>query len=850
MAFDYDGATVTVRLAPNDNLFTAAPTYSLDVSNDVRGQMVIRRSGRTDQLRDTQPGYATIVLNGRDRTYDASYGPAALVLDGSGGDYWSPGDVAAMAGATKIDLRFAISLVDWTPATDMAIFSQWGAAGQRACRAYIAATTGALTWVTSNDGTAVADAFTAGRFCTSDGQAVCGRITWEASTGTANFYIKRVPVERLRDETQSNDGWVLVGADATAGTTALFNSTTTVRIGLLGNNNDPLNGTVYYLQCAKVIDGTPFIVFDPADAASTSSTSWTGTLDGLSWAGTGGWTLRIQSDVYGLLGPGTPVEIKMSYAATEEKLFTGYLRRAPQRYPAMGTDAEVVLECVDMLAFLQDKPAPQTPAGIAFYATYGANMKAYWPLHEPTSALDISDDFGVSPGRWSGAGASGAATQPMFQTTTRALVSGVVGNTFVAPTTVGSSDFPQAVFLVNISAETDTFRLVVGDASLRFDINYGVGGVYRFQVDRGGTKDSSTFDERLPVGSHILVATDYGWFGLGAVLNYAGLASQLAYTTYGIGTHTGDTSATTGFYVTGDGATISDIAWCEANTVPEPVWRAARDGRFNDTGGERVGWLLDAAGIPSALRDISTDAATYMGTSTAGGTYGSLLRDVDNAESGRSFVNRDGKYTFYSRLWNHTATRATVTQATFDDTAGSDSYSDITLLPLDWSDVINECIVTLPNGARGVYRDQASRDAVGGWRTHTISAPCASPEDATSLARYIVEPRSFPRQRVSKITVKPRNKPSTLFAHVRDRNIGDRIVAKRSPTATLIPSSTTEPITMTCQIEGIEHRIHVNGTWETDFITGPAAMTSAEAGFITIDDTALGNYDAGLRFVP
>lgn len=64
------------------------------------------------------------------------------------------------------------------------------------------------------------------------------------------------------------------------------------------------------------------------------------------------------------------------------------------------------------------------------------------------------------------------------------------------------------------------------------------------------------------------------------------------------------------------------------------------------------------------------------------------------------------------------------------------------------------------------------------------------------------------------------------------------------------PTATTEPITAAVTVERISHVIDRAGTWVTTYLTSPAQMTAAEAGYLTLDDAVLGRLDAGLSFAP
>jgi hypothetical protein len=303
------------------------------------------------------------------------------------------------------------------------------------------------------------------------------------------------------------------------------------------------------------------------------------------------------------------------------------------------------------------------------------------------------------------------------------------------------------------------------------------------------------------------------------------------------------TAINNGLYVDGIGATVSDVAYGGDYTLTDLV-DAGATGRAFELSGARMNWLLDAAGVPAGLRDISTDTATYLGPSSAGGNFGDLCGQVAAAEAGRWFVTGAGVLTFRSHLWSHTAAAATTSQGTFNDSA-----ADVVISPADRAEVVNEVTVSLPNGTSGTARDEESI-ALYGVRSRSYSAPVASPEAAAGLAAYYVGLRAHPRMRCTSVTFDPRTAPSTLWPHMLGRKIGDRITVIRNPTATLTPASTTEPITMPVTIEGISRSFSAEGVCRVTWTTIPAPATSAEAGWFTLDDAVLGMLDAGISIMP
>lgn len=839
MTLLFNGCNVTVEAAFDDSLFAASPSWT-DITSYVRGKegISLRRSGRTSEIDAFQPGSAEIVCNLRNRALDPTYGPASVSFDGSGSDYWSCGDVAGFSGATTLDVRFAISADDWTPGGTQTIIGQWGAAGQRSWRV-ILNTTGTLSLFTSNDGTATSSAGSGVQFCAVNGQAVAGRVTW-TTAGTTSFYIKRSTKDRVVQDARSHDGWILVG-DGAGGTTSLFNSTANVVVAALADGTNAFDGTVYYASAATSMDDdTPLVAFWPKDAASSASTSWTGSVDGLSWVGSGTYVVDPQGLYYGRLLPGTPIRVSAVFNAVTYRLWYGYLRRAVLSYPSSGKDAIVRLQASDALAWLSDRDAPDTPFGLAIDAIGPTRLGTYWPLHEPLSTLEASDTEGTSTGQWPAYMDAGGQSQPDTNAPTRLLndiALRATGETHLGTVGIaGLSYQPAIAFWVHLPDEDATFR-VSAEISPGWIVtfNYKYGGI-SYAQESAVYDVGWYFEPAMAPGTHfVMVIAD----SFTRAIYVDGVLSSMS-----SGIDIGpilDTSGYGNLLVVGVGATVSDVLVGNPDYMTDiHTW-----GRVDESCGDRMERLLAAAGVPAGLMDMTTETGHFVGRTTAGGTYGELCRQVNAAAAGRLSVTGAGLIKFRTRQDAITESASITSQGTFSDT-----FVDIALQPADISDVINTAIVALPNGTAGSYSD-AESVALYGPQPASFSAPCRSPNDARSLAKHYVQLRNHPHTRVSSVSLKPRNSnlASTLFPHVLGRDIGDRITVTRNVTGTLKPSSTTTAVSAQVMIDGITHRI-TEDDWVTTWTTTPAPLTASEAGYLTPDDAVLGNVDAGLGAAP
>ena len=828
-----DGTTIAVQLAPDDTLFTESPTW-VAFTEEVR-DLSIQSSGRVSEIDQSQPGMMGVQVSNRDRLVDLAYGPASVAFDGSGSDYWSAGDLAAFSGATQLDVRAAVSLDDWTPSTSQTISAQQDTGtNQRSWQFYID-TSGFLALRTSSNGTASTTTTSGYRVSAVNGQTMCVRATWQ-STGAVYFYVKRPVKGRERAACMSHDGWAQQGAVGAGVAAALFNSTAAVTVGDRVASSEALDGSILYADARTTIDSdTLRFAFWPADAASSSATSWVATAGaGETWTKVGSSTITVQGEYYNRIGPGTPMRVVATRSAVDYVIGYSYLRRAPQAFPAMGLDSTVQLTGVDTLGWLAEQQAPSTPSQFGT-----GTVGHYWPLHEDNNVQQAGDAIGGLPGSWSQPRTAGGPTQPGAVTlATQALIEGTYLTTSEPDSSIDWSGGVQLKFSFYLPAENSIFRVLCSNGTNTTGVNYGVGGEY-YTMGNGGSV-AGLFDNRLTPGMHTFEMYSNAGSGGSVTAFFDG-----AIPVDGGGTRAA-VSAPNALYIDGSAAAVSDVALFQETTDVADAYLGASGGAGQTSAARMSSLLYGAMGNAPALWDITTDVSTYLGPTALGVSYGELCRQVNTAEQGRFHQDLDGTLIFRSRLWGMTATAATVSQATFGDGAGEVEYVDISVDPGGREDVINDVTVTLPNGASGHYVDTESV-AQFGRRTGSYSAPLASPADATGLARHIVGLRAWPQVRITNLVINP-VASDAAWTQVLTRKVGDRITVKRRTTDTLRPSVATQPISADVCIERIDHRITRSGEWRTTYLTTPAPPTAAEAGYFTFDDTVLGQFDAGLSF--
>ncbi len=834
MGLTIDGTDVTVEIAPDDTLWAVSPTW-VDISDSVRSIPIAATSGRTPAADVTQPGQLEVVVDNRDRAFDMAYGPARVTFDGSGGDYWSCPDDAGFAGAGALDVRVAVALDDWTPAAAQVLMGQFGAGGARSWAVYID-TTGYLALNTSTDGTAVVGRNSGAVVSGVNGQVMCVRVTWDNSSGTTTYYIKRTTAARCVADCQSDNGWTQLGTPDTGVTHSLFNSAAVIAVGSDSTGVSPVDGEVYYAQAAVTVGGTPECTFWPADAASAVATSWVSSAaSGETWTKTGSSTVHVQGAYYNRLTPGTPIRVYATRSGTDYPLWYGYVRRVSQEYAPAGVDAQARITATDGIGWLQDIAGPSSPA---MFDVFGMTGSA-WPMHEDPATPTAADVLGNSPGVWSGPRTAGNATQSGAPSMTGSRLLPGKYLTALEPLAITLADC-YIGFEVYMEDPASTWRVLWSDGTTTVGICYGVNGEYYTQDGTGVNRNY--FATRIPAGRHTVGAYVSGAGGAFANGNMVVDDEVL-----GASGATGSLVSTPGaLFVDGNLSTVSDV-YVASNLHAVNLYE---DGGLGQTAGERAAALLQTAGVwdglDGTLIDVTTVPSTYLGAVATGVSFGENMAQTAAAERGRWFANPDGTLTFRSRNWDITDSTATTSQATF----GEDDvpYAGIVVLPVDRADVVNDVTVTLPAGGSGRATDTESIAAYG-RRTLSVTAPLASADAATAMAADIVARKAWPKVRVSQLTLKP-TAGATVWTQVLTRGIGERITVQRDATGTLIPATTTDPIAVDVTVEQMTHSIDRNMTWTTTWQLAEAQPTAAEAGYFTLDDPVLGRLDAGIRFAP
>jgi hypothetical protein len=512
----------------------------------------------------------------------------------------------------------------------------------------------------------------------------------------------------------------------------------------------------------------------------------------------------------------------------------GYVQGWPQNYDVSNRDATVTVRCVDLFGYLANVETPDAVTLIG--NTVG--MRHRWRLNDGDD--QIRDSVGSRNGTVSPTGVERNAT---------ALTAFHDGSTYFDGT--GSAQIP-ITFLAETSAYSVSyvFRTIDDDTDFHVLFSANTGGIalgLYLNIDAGQLRWNLGPDvvlndegfEDFPTGPengsthHVLFirngdTVDIWLDGSHVVDSLAtgqGTAVSAAATKILIGGSAGG-SYFTGWvadYIVFDGA-LDDT---QAATLAE----AYIDGFDGDSAAERIQRVLDAANYPGAT-DLEAGEPRCCADTLSGRAL-AILQTVDATEQGRFFIGPDGTPTLHTRDHNITATRSTVTQATFADDAAALATTGATQVPFlgpgpqltqDIAQTINEVSVSSPALASTVTVTDDATQATFGVQSRSVTTYCRSNNDARSIGETIVGKYSTPETRAEAWAVAPERKP-VVWPTVLGLKIGDRIVIERTPQA--VGSQIQIPM----YLERIEHRI-TPSEWTLVFSGIPAEPEASTSWWV------------------
>lgn len=289
------------------------------------------------------------------------------------------------------------------------------------------------------------------------------------------------------------------------------------------------------------------------------------------------------------------------------------------------------------------------------------------------------------------------------------------------------------------------------------------------------------------------------------------------------------------YYTMHEGFLSSVAVWDRAVSIGElaAIYAAAVAPLDGQTTDERIDWILDRAGFPSADRNL-TVGYTGLGPAVLDSQFTlDLIRRIEQTEQGRFFISTAGDATFHARY--HGQLVASSSSATFADDGTDVTYADVEVSRLRRF-VFNKVTVSA-DGLSAVTVEDAASIAAHGERAVTIDAPLLQAATAQqSLGEYVLANSKDTHLRVFGLTVPLHRDFATLAPLVLPLELADRVTFERTPLGTGAAISAAQTV------EGYTERFDTKQWWWTPHLSPAEPVT-----FATWDGTGDAHeWDAGV----
>ena len=254
---------------------------------------------------------------------------------------------------------------------------------------------------------------------------------------------------------------------------------------------------------------------------------------------------------------------------------------------------------------------------------------------------------------------------------------------------------------------------------------------------------------------------------------------------------------------------------------------------------DRVTDLLDLPEVnfPALQRNISTGTVTLGGTGAYTVDEGTSVADyaaqIQQAEQGRIFIDRNGNFTFQPRIGNTLS--APVIDFHDDGEAGTAGFDQLGIA-FDADQVVNRATVQILHSPSTpqVAEDLASQSKYLIQTTAITGSLLHDDASALELAEYLLVPNPEPRFTNVSVGFVSLSEAQRDLAAVVD--IGDTITIQK----TIQVGAGTQELAQELAIEGVQHQINVLNGHRVTFFTSPTTVVYE----LILDDPIRGQIDA------
>lgn len=574
----------------------------------------------------------------------------------------------------------------------------------------------------------------------------------------------------------------------------------------------------------------------------------------------------VSGPYHGQLNPMTPVRVTASYDGTTRTLFTGFVQGWPTTYHTDNVDAVTSLPCVDATQILGSSVLPVKYEKIVSEDT---DLALYFPLQKPgvdaptTSLWDSTNNYRfrlntnhtadfvnqvapVQPGdgfrvdsAYNATGTHAKGLQdlliwgdtagfqeydPFFDAPLKTLefwLYGVDADRWSTFTGEG------VVFVRNADGTLNREMYIsceVRDDGTAYRFSYYTDTVGHSAIVTGITlmADSANHIVITANSTNVLVYVNN-------VLRYDQPFND-TYQTYGssgqntqfqIYPYVNRLAHAACYYETFDAAKVTDHY-------------DAGYGYVGDRTDERLTRTLDDAGWPTVWRDLQTGVQTVGAYRAAGVEPSTYMQEINVAEQGNVFINRDG----HVAMLNRDTIESVSIVTSFDDSSIDLPFTDVVVDANNISAIANKVTASYRFGS--VERQDSASVTAYGTRNKSISIGLIDDaDDVASIADTIIDRQKDPRTIIKSLNLNVRSDPSVLAPVVSSLELGDDIVVSFTPT------NVGDPLWRVVTVQGISHSVTPTG-WNVNMYLVPSSM-STNGPLVVLNDDTYGELNAGNR---
>ena len=574
---------------------------------------------------------------------------------------------------------------------------------------------------------------------------------------------------------------------------------------------------------------------------------------------------------HGQLNPMTPVRVTASYDGTTHTLFTGFVQGWPTKYQTENMDAVTSLPCVDATQILGSSVLPVKYEKIV---SEDADLALYFPLQEQEDkTFTVTNPYGTFTNTYKVTYDS--ARQYSF------TISGDRDAEFfdeIAPvqpgksyqhyvTNIGAADFDLqgTDYLTGLpplfDAPLKTFEMWLYYVDTdRFD-STGRESLF-YAAFNSGTINRDTRislslndDGTLYALSYYTDTVGHTQSGIGGSINLIpGAANHIVLTAnatnvqlYVNNVLQYDQPFNDTYDTSGSGIYTRYRLWAYATRIAHAAayyetFDAAKVADHYDAGygyigdrtDERLTRTLDDAGWPAAWRDLQTGVQTVGAYRAAGVEPSTYMQEINAAERGNVFVNRDGLV----EMLNRDTVESVNIVTSFDDSSIDLPFTDVVVDANNISAIANKVTASYRFGS--VERENTASISAYGIRNQSVSVGLIDDaDDAASIADAIIDRQKDPRTIIKSLNVNVRSDPSVLAPVVSSLELGDDVVVSFTPT------NIGDPLWRVVTVQGISHSVTPTG-WNVNMYLVPSAM-STNGPLVVLNDDTYGELNAGNR---